>query len=37
MLPAALVLVGGQDLSVHPVYWGKPVDDERYILVAAKR
>lgn len=36
MLPAALVLVGGQDLSGHSVYWGKPVDDERYILVAAK-
>lgn len=36
MLPAALVLTGGHDLSVHPIYWGKPVDDERYILVAAK-
>lgn len=37
MLPAALLLVGGQDLRVNPVYWGKPVGDERYILVAAKR
>jgi ubiquinone/menaquinone biosynthesis C-methylase UbiE len=36
MLPPALVAVAGQDLSVNPVYWGKTVSDERYILVAAK-
>ena len=32
MLPPALVLAGVQDLSGNPRYWGKPVDDERYIL-----
>ena len=37
LLPASLVLVGGKHLSVHPIYWGKPVDDERYILIAEKR
>ncbi len=37
MLPPALVLARRQDLSVNPIYWGKPVGDERYLLVAAKR
>jgi SAM-dependent methyltransferase len=36
MLPLALVLAGAQDLSLNPNYWGKPVGDERYLLVAAK-
>lgn len=35
MLPAALVMAGGQDLTVNPTLWGKMVGDERYILVAA--
>jgi SAM-dependent methyltransferase len=37
MLPPALALAGRQDLSVNPIYWGKPVDDERYLLATAKR
>ena len=37
MPPPALVLAGRQDLSPNPIHWGKPVSDERYLLVAAKR
>ena len=37
LLPPALVLIGVQDLSINPVYWGKPVSDARYILVADRR
>lgn len=37
LLPPALVGAGGQDLSANPSYWGRPVADERYVLVAGKR
>lgn len=33
-LPASARLAAVQDLSHQPVYWGGPVTDERYILVA---
>ncbi len=33
-LPAALTSVAVEVLSDQPVYWSKPVDDERYVVVA---
>ena len=34
-LPASLALLAVEMLSDHPVYWGKPVGDERYLIAAA--
>lgn len=33
-LPASVTTVAVQDLSGQPVYWGRPVTDERYAVIA---
>ena len=36
-LPASLALESLKDLSDQPDFWGKPVSDERYALIAVRK
>lgn len=33
-LPASVTPIAVQDLSDQPIYWGHPVSDERYVIIA---